>query len=59
MAVDRIKTGKADYSRISIGLSHEVTYWAKQLNTSPESLKKAVAAVGPMVNDIKKWLSFN
>ena len=59
MADDRSKTGKDDYSRINIQQTHEINYWTKQLNTSPDKLKKAVAEVGPMVKDVKKWLNSN
>ena len=40
MADDRSKTGKDDYSRINIHQTHEINYWTKQLNTSPDRLKK-------------------
>ena len=59
MTDHRSKIGKGDDSRIHVGQTHEINYWTKQLKTSPEKLKKAVAAVGPMVNDVKKWLSSN
>lgn len=59
MADDLSKTGKGDDSRINVNQTHEITYWTKALNTSPERLKKAVAAVGPMVKDVRKWLASN
>lgn len=59
MAEARLRTGKSDNSRIYVDQTHEINYWTKQLKTSPEKLKKAVGAVGPMVKDIKKWLGSN
>ncbi|WP_081169986.1 DUF3606 domain-containing protein [Niastella populi] len=51
------KTGKQDDIQINIFHEHEVTYWAKELNISPEQLKKAVDQVGPRVDDVKKVLT--
>jgi hypothetical protein len=59
MTDHRSKIGKGDDSRINVGQTHEINYWTKQLNISPDRLKKAVAAAGPMVKDVKKWLSSN
>ena len=56
MTDHRSKIGKGDDTRINVGQTHEINYWTKQLNTSPDKLKKAVEAVGPMVKDVKKWL---
>lgn len=55
----RSKTGRDDNTRMSINQTHEVNYWTKQLKTTPDLLKRAVAAVGPMVEDVKKWLRSN
>ena len=59
MTDHRSKIGKGDDTRINVGQTHEINYWTKQLNTSPDKLKKAVEAVGPMVKDVKKWLGSN
>lgn len=56
MADDLKKTGKGDDSRINVNQDHELRYWTKTLNVSPERLKEAVAAAGPMVDDVKKWI---
>jgi hypothetical protein len=56
MPDDLKNTGKADDIRINIHQDHEVSYWSKELGVTPEKLKAAVAAVGPMVKDVKKWL---
>lgn len=59
MPDDRSKTGRDDYSRISINQTHEVNYWTSKLKTTPEKLRAAVNAVGPMVDDVRKWLKSN
>lgn len=50
---------KEDDLRVNVHKSHEINYWARQLRTSPERIKKAIDTVGPMVKDMKKWLSLN
>jgi hypothetical protein len=45
------------YIRINIGQPREVEFWTKELNTYPFLLHKAVKEVGPMISDVKKWLS--
>jgi hypothetical protein len=52
-------TGKQDDERIGVNQTHEINYWTKVLNTSPDKLRKAVAEVGPMVKDVRKWLHSN
>jgi hypothetical protein len=59
MTYHRSKIGKGDDTRINVGQTHEINYWTRQLNTSPDRLKKAVAAVGPLAKDVKKWLNSN
>lgn len=48
-----------DPNRININQSWEVDYWCEKLGCSREKLIRAVAAVGPMVTDVRKWLSSN
>lgn len=50
------KTGKGDDIRINVKQAHEVTYWCGELGVTPAKLKEAVAAVGPMVKDVRKYL---
>jgi hypothetical protein len=57
MPDDLKNTGKQDDIRINVHQEHEVTYWAKELNVSPEQLKEAVDKVGPMVEDVRKILT--
>lgn len=55
MADDKSKKGPRDASRINVNEEYELQYWTKELNVSPEELKKAVQQVGPMVADVKKY----
>ena len=56
MADDPKQTDKPDDTRINILWNHEVSYWSKKFNVSPERLRKAVASVGPMVKDVERQL---
>jgi division protein CdvB (Snf7/Vps24/ESCRT-III family) len=53
---DKTKTGKADDLRINVNESYELQYWSEKLNVSRERLQEAVAAVGTLVEDVKKYL---
>ena len=56
MSDDLNNRGAADRQRINIGEQHEITYWSKQFNVTPEKLKEAVQSVGPMATDVEKKL---
>ncbi|TWT13959.1 DUF3606 domain-containing protein [Reyranella sp. CPCC 100927] len=56
MADDPNKTGRADRDRININQDYEVQDWSKSLGVTPDQLRKAVQAVGPMVADVKRHL---
>jgi hypothetical protein len=56
MPDDKSKTGKQDDIRINVNQVHEVTYWTKTFEVTEEKLREAVAAVGPMVKDVRKYL---
>ncbi len=56
MADDPTKTGRADRDRINIKQDYEVQDWSKSLGVTPDQLRKAVQAVGPMVADVKRHL---
>ena len=56
MPDDTTNRGSADRARININESHEVTYWTKALGVSAEELRKAVEAVGPMADAVRKHL---
>lgn len=54
---DNLKhTAKRDDQRINIVQDFEVRYWSTQLKVSPEILRQGVEAVGPMANDVRKWI---
>ena len=57
MADDKSKTGQADRLRINTNEDYEVIDWAKKFGVTPERLRAAVAAVGPMAADVERHLS--
>jgi len=56
MSDDLSKTGHQDDIRINRDQDHELAYWARKLDTSPEELVQAIDAAGPFVKDIKEHL---
>ena len=56
MPDDTTNRGAADRARINVHESHEVAYWTKALGVSAEELRKAVEAVGPMADAVRKHL---
>lgn len=46
-----------DPKRINIHEAWELEYWSSSLNVSRDRLKQAVKAAGPMVADVRAWLS--
>jgi hypothetical protein len=57
MADDKSKAGKADRDRINVNEAYEITYWPNKLDVAREQLRGAVAAVGPMAEDIQRYLN--
>jgi len=57
MPDDLKKTGKQDDIRITLSQEHEVNYWSKELQVTPERLRELVGEVGSMVNDVKGKVS--
>jgi len=57
MSDDKTKRGKADRSRISLKQDYEVRYWSRALNVARAKLAEAVAAVGHMEKNDKKYFS--
>lgn len=45
-----------DPKRINLNQQWEVLYWCSRLGCSETELRQAVNSVGPMVEDVKKWL---
>lgn len=46
----------ADMTKVNISQEWEVDFWCKKFGITKDKLKQAVAAAGPMVKDIVKWL---
>jgi hypothetical protein len=56
MADDKSKTGGQDRERINVNEDYELRDWSKSLNTTPEKLKEAVAAVGDRADKVREFL---
>jgi hypothetical protein len=56
MADDRTKTGKPDRDRINVNEDYELRDWARKFGVTPQQIKDAVKAVGPMVADVRRHL---
>ncbi len=59
MPDDKSKTGKADDIRINIHEPYELRDWSNKLGVSPDRLRQAVQAAGPMVKDVKRYLGIS
>lgn len=55
MSDNPAKRGKPDRIRIS-SQWHERRYWCKRLGITESQLRVAIAATGPMVKNVKRWL---
>jgi hypothetical protein len=56
MTDDKTKRGIADRARINVHEEYELRHWAERFHISPEKLKDAVTKVGPMANNVAKYL---
>jgi hypothetical protein len=56
MADDKSKAGKPDRDRINVDEDYELRDLSKRLGVTPEQLTAAVAAVGPMAEDVRRYL---
>lgn len=56
MPDDRTKRGPQDRSRVNVNEQYELDYWSKHLGVTPQQLRDAVKAVGPMVDDVRRYL---
>lgn len=56
MSDDKTKRGWQDRKRINVHEDYELSYWADRFNTSGRKVRNAVAAVGPMVEDVRRYL---
>lgn len=59
MSDDKAKTGGTDRARINVNEDYELRDWSKSLNTTPDELKKAVAAVGDRADKVREYLKGN
>ncbi len=48
--------GPRDRSRIDVSEPWELRYWSSKLGIDEDQLKEAVAKVGPVVGDIRRYL---
>lgn len=56
MSDDKTKSQGQDRQRINIHQDYELRDWSKSLNTTPERLKEAVAAVGDRAEKVREYL---
>lgn len=48
--------GPADRSRVNVNESYEVRYWTQRFGCTESELRRAVAAVGVMADDVERHL---
>jgi Protein of unknown function (DUF3606) len=46
--------GQQDRQRIDVHQEHELRYWSEKFGVTPDDLKEAIEAVGPMVEDVEQ-----
>jgi len=56
-AEDVKQTGKPEDQRINPDQDHELAYWSEKLRVSPDELRRALQAAGPMVKDVQRHLN--
>lgn len=56
MADNKTQTGGQDRARISLSEDYEVRDWSNKFGVTPEQLRAAVQAVGPMAKDVEAYL---
>lgn len=56
MSDDLKRTAPEDPNKINMNQSWEVQYWCNALGVTEWELREAVDAVGPMVEDVKRYL---
>jgi len=56
MADNLSKRGPPDGTRINVNEDWELRDWSKHFGVPPAKLKEAVAAVGVMTKDVKRYL---
>lgn len=48
--------GQPDRSRINVHEDYELRYWSNKFGVTPDQLRAAVRAVGPMAHDVARHL---
>lgn len=56
MADDKAIRGPADRTRVNVHEAYELTYWTKKFGVTPEQLRSAVQAVGPIAHNVARHL---
>lgn len=56
MADNTRQSGSPDSKRINVEQEHELRYWTKELNVTPERLREAVKAAGTSVEAVRTYL---
>ncbi|NYE22857.1 DUF3606 domain-containing protein [Pigmentiphaga litoralis] len=56
MSDDKSAVGQADRLRINVHEDYELHDWSKKFGVTPDELRAAVSAVGPMAADVEKHL---
>jgi hypothetical protein len=46
--------GQQARQRINVNQEHELRYWSEKLGVTPDELRQAVDAVGPMADDVEQ-----
>jgi len=57
MADESTKRGGLDVARIGLSEDDEVRYWSKEFGVSELELQAAVEKVGPMAEDVRRFLN--
>jgi Protein of unknown function (DUF3606) len=52
MVDDKTIRGPADCTRVNTHKDYEVKYWSKKFGVTPDELRAAVKAVGPVAEDV-------
>jgi hypothetical protein len=53
---DPTKRGPADRTRINVHEPYELRYWADKFGVTEQRIRNAAAAVGPMVDHVRRHL---
>jgi hypothetical protein len=57
MSDDKTNRGPRDRNRVNTSEDYEVRYWCQAFGCTEAKLKEAVRAVGPMVDDVRNYLT--